>query len=347
MAEYHLLTIWRIKAPLAEVYETIHDSLHWPDWWPGAEKVEQTAAGGSDGVGSIRRYRWQGDLPYPVVFEVRATRIEALVAIEGRARGDLEGTGRWHFAHDGEISIVHYEWHVRTTRRWMNLLAPLARPIFIRNHERIMAQGGAGLARRLDAVLVSQENIDLMADKGVPKAISGHLREGGRINPLVLLTVGIGAGILAALAQLALWRLAGMPVLETLLRDARLTAALLMGRQVLPPPATAEWDISQWDILLVATLIHFALSIGYALLPALLAVRLPAGPAILAGALYGLGIYVVNLYGLTLLFPWFSVARDWVTLLTHVIFGIGLSGGCWWFAHRYRQPAKTRDLPAA
>lgn len=34
MAEHHLLTIWRIEAPLEEVYAAIHNSQHWPDWWP-------------------------------------------------------------------------------------------------------------------------------------------------------------------------------------------------------------------------------------------------------------------------------------------------------------------------
>jgi uncharacterized protein YndB with AHSA1/START domain len=342
VAEYQLLTIWRIGAPLTRVYEAIHDSMHWPDWWPGAEKVEQTAEGDSNGINSIRRYSWQGDLPYPVVFEVRATRIETLIAIEGRAQGDLEGSGNWHFSHVGEVSIVRYEWHVRSTRWWMNLLAPLARPMFIRNHTRIMTQGGEGLARRLDATLLGQENIDLMAGNGLPKGISGRLQEGGRINPLVLLIVGIGAGILATVVQIALWQLAGMPVLETLFRDARLTAALLMGPGVLPPPSTARWDI-----LLVASLIHFALSIIYALAPALLAARLPAGQAIVAGALYGLGIYVVNLYGFTTLFPWFSVARDWVTLVTHLVFGMVLTGGCWWFAQNCRKQRTAPDVPVA
>lgn len=342
--DYHLLTIWRIVAPLPQVYNTIHDSIHWPEWWPGAEEVEQTADGESSGIDSIRRYSWQGALPYPIVFEVRATRIEALVAIEGQARGDLEGSGIWRFAQDGQDSIVEYEWHVRSKRWWMNLLAPLARPIFIRNHVRIMAQGGEGLARHLGAALVSQSNIDLQADKRSPKPISGRLHESGQINFLVLLTVGIGAGIVAAFAQIALWLLTGMPVLETLFRDARLTAALLLGTDVLPQPATA-----QWDILLVGSIIHFALSICYALLPAMLAARLPGGSAILAGALYGLGIYVVNMYGLTALFPWFTVARDGVTLLTHLVFGMALTGGCWWFAQDSgkSKPGQQREFPTA
>jgi hypothetical protein len=294
------------------------------------------AVGGSDGIGSIRRYAWRGDLPYPVVFEVRVTRIEALLAIEGEACGDVAGTGRWHFAAQGEVTVVRYEWHVRTTRWWLNLLAPLARPLFIRNHAQIMARGGEALAQRLGTALVGQANIDLLADREAPRGLAGQRREGGRIEPRILLTVGIGAGILATVAEMALWPLAGMPVLETLSRDARLTAALLMGPGVLPPPSTAEWDI-----LLVAALIHFALSVLYAVLPALLAPRLAAGPAVVGGAAYGLGIYVINLHGLTALFPWFSAARDGVTLVAHLVFGMALGAGCWWFA-RCARPKNRR-----
>ena len=94
MAEYRLLTIWRIQAPLEEVYAAVHNSLRWPDWWPGVQKVEQVAAGDADGINSVWCYSWQGQLPYRVAFEVCATRIERLVAIEGTTRGDLEGIGR-------------------------------------------------------------------------------------------------------------------------------------------------------------------------------------------------------------------------------------------------------------
>ena len=323
MAEYRLLTIWRIQAPLDEVYAAIHNSLRWPDWWPGVQKVEQVAAGDADGVNSVWRYSWQGQLPYRVVFEVCATRIERLVAIEGTTRGDLEGIGRWHFSRQDAVSIVRCEWHVRSTRWWMNLIAPVARSMFIRNHARVMAQGGAGLARLLRSSLVGQETLDLMARTVPPKAALGWRRERGRIDPAMALVAGIGAGVIATLAQLALWWLADMPLPETLFRDARLTAALAMGTDVLPPPSTP-----QWDILLVATLIHFVLSVAYALIPAHLASRLRTGPALFAGALYGLAIYVVNLYGFTLLFPWFAMTRDWVTLAAHLVFGVALAGGC-------------------
>jgi hypothetical protein len=323
MAEYHLLTTWRVDAPLEEVYRSIHDSLRWPDWWSAVRKVEQTSAGDADGVNSVWSYSWRGQLPYRVAFVVSPTRIEKLVAIEGVTWGDLEGTGRWRFSRQGAVSIVCCEWHVRSTRWWMNLMAPVARSIFIRNHALVMEQGGKGLARLLGARLLSQETVDLLAGAVSARAGAVWRWERGRIDLAMALVVGVGAGVIATGAQVAFWWLAGRPVLETLLRDAQLTAALIMGASVLPPPSTAHWDV-----LLVATLIHFALSVGYAVIAVQLTGRLRTGSALVVGALYGLLIYAVNLYGLTMLFPWFAVARDWVTLVTHVVFGVALAGGC-------------------
>ena len=71
-----------------------------------------------------------------------------------------------------------------------------------------------------------------------------------------------------------------------------------------------------------------------------LASRLRNGSALFAGALYGLAIYVVNLYGFTLLFPWFAVARDWVTLLTHLVFGVALAAGYRLFARDPQRPGR-------
>lgn len=171
------MTIWRIEAPMEDVYAVILDSLHWPDWWPSVKKVRQIAPGDANGIDSIRRYSWQGKLPYRVVFDVCATRIDELAAIEGNACGDLDGVGRWKFTRKGAVSVVHYEWHVHSTRWWMNLVAPLARTYFIRNHAQIMEQGGRSLARLLKAPLIGQEHIDLTSATIAPR--NGHrLRQG-------------------------------------------------------------------------------------------------------------------------------------------------------------------------
>ena len=174
MAEYRLLTIWRIAAPLEDVYAAIHNSPRWPDWWPGMRKVEEIAPGDANGIDSVLRYHWQGHLPYRVVFDVLATRIEPCVAIEGAVQGDLQGIGRWHFIGEGAVTVIRYEWHVRSARWWMNLIAPFARSLFTRNHATLMRQGAEGLAGLLGAPLLSQESIDLMVEAVPPAAVSGR-----------------------------------------------------------------------------------------------------------------------------------------------------------------------------
>lgn len=148
---YHLFTEWQFDAPLDVVWNAIFHAEAWPDWWKGAESVVTLERGDADGLGARQRYTWKGVLPYRLTFVTRVTRIEPLRLLEGRVEGDLEGQGCWRFARGQGVTTVHYEWQVRTTRRWMNLLAPLARPIFCWNHDAVMRAGGIGLARYLDA----------------------------------------------------------------------------------------------------------------------------------------------------------------------------------------------------
>jgi hypothetical protein len=65
-------------------------------------------------------------IPYPVRFEVVSTRVERPLLLGGEASGDLQGTGRWCLFEEDRITAVLHEWRVRTTKRWMNLLSPLA-----------------------------------------------------------------------------------------------------------------------------------------------------------------------------------------------------------------------------
>ncbi len=155
MAKYRFVTVWRIQAPLPQVCDAVSQSLKWPDWWRGVEKVEVFDPGDKDGIGSLRRFTWKGRLPYRLTFDIRVTRAVPRSFLEGHASGELEGVGRWHFSSDGVVTAVRYEWTVRTTRRWMNILAPLARPLFKWNHDQIMRQGAEGMARLLNARLIT------------------------------------------------------------------------------------------------------------------------------------------------------------------------------------------------
>jgi hypothetical protein len=154
MADYNFVTIWHIEAPIHEVCAAIQHAAHWPQWWKGAERIEALHAGDRSGAGSVLRCTWKSRLAYRLTFDVCVTRVEPLVLVEGIASGELEGIGCWRFSHHGPVTVVRYDWRVRTTRRWMNLLAPVARTLFRWNHHALMREGARGLARMLDARLL-------------------------------------------------------------------------------------------------------------------------------------------------------------------------------------------------
>ena len=87
---------------------------------------------------------------------MEVTRVERPRLLEGRASGELEGTGLWELSESDGISTITYTWAVRTTQPWMNLFAPIARPIFAWNHDYVMTRGAEGLARLLKAQLISK-----------------------------------------------------------------------------------------------------------------------------------------------------------------------------------------------
>jgi Polyketide cyclase / dehydrase and lipid transport len=154
MAGYRFLTTWILAAAREPVWEAIYDIERWPSWWRGVRQVQKLEDGDGDGVGSLYRHEWRSVIPYPLRFETRITKIELPHLIEAEADGELAGIGRWRFFDDRETAVT-YEWDVRTTRAWMNLAAPVARPIFRWNHNVVMHQGGEGLARLLGAPLLA------------------------------------------------------------------------------------------------------------------------------------------------------------------------------------------------
>lgn len=158
MALYSFDTVWRLRAPLDVVWLAIVDSDAWPAWWQGVVRVEALAPGDERGVGARRRFVWRSQLPYTLSFEMETLRVEPMTLIEGRATGELEGTGTWRCEEDGGVTAVRYEWRVRTTRWWMNLLSPIARPLFAWNHDYVMRNGGEGLARLLSAKLLENRS---------------------------------------------------------------------------------------------------------------------------------------------------------------------------------------------
>ena len=156
MAEYRFLTTWLLDCEREPAWEVLHDTVRWPEWWRGVVSVKELEPGDENHVGGRYRIAWRSRLPYPLEFEFAVSEAERPALMAGTAEGELAGTGRWRlFEHQGTTAVL-YEWNVATTKPWMNLLSPVARPVFAWNHDVVMGWGGEGLARRLGARLLAR-----------------------------------------------------------------------------------------------------------------------------------------------------------------------------------------------
>lgn len=166
MPDYAFVTRWYFPVPIDRVYTEIDHASAWPDWWRGVRKVEIREPGGPDKLGLVTRTTWRSKLPYDLTFDARTVRHDpptgspATAVIEVDAFGELEGHGRWEIVADprgdGAGTRVSYHWNVATNKWWMNVFAPLLRPLFAWNHDTIMRWGGEGLAARLGTTLTEE-----------------------------------------------------------------------------------------------------------------------------------------------------------------------------------------------
>lgn len=143
---------------------------------------------------------------------------------------------------------------------------------------------------------------------------------------------GIWAGLIAGLAFLVLemlmvWLFMG----ESPWAPPRMIGAMVLGKDVLPPPATFDAGVVG-----AASGVHFVLSILYGLVIGALIHRMrPLGVALLSGSTVGLGIYLVNFYLIApALFPWFEMARNWISIFTHILFGLVSAYAYFKFRHK-------------
>ncbi len=153
--EYAFITRWQIRAPLPVVWDTIHDSVQWPSWWKGVLDVKELHSGAVNGIGSVREYTWKSVLPYRLVFNMKLTAVQPYQYLRGEAFGELEGMGEWFLEEKEGITQIQYNWNVFTNKAWMNTLSFILKPVFEYNHNIVMAWGAKGLAKKLNADLIS------------------------------------------------------------------------------------------------------------------------------------------------------------------------------------------------
>ena len=145
-ASYRFASSFTVAAPPAEVFAVLHDVAGYDRWWAQVRATEVV------GPGAVR-VNCRSFLPFDLTFVVtEAVADEGRGVLEGTLHGHLDGWSRWVLAADGPgCTAVAFEEGVVTTRPVMNLLAPIARPLFGANHTRMMRDCATGLRAHLAA----------------------------------------------------------------------------------------------------------------------------------------------------------------------------------------------------
>jgi uncharacterized protein YndB with AHSA1/START domain len=149
MADYRFVTTMEIAVPREQVWAEVSHPERWKTWWPGLNDVKQLEPGDDEGRGMLLEFVFKGFLPYTLSFHGRITRIESPHRMDIDAVGELEGNAVYELEDLGETTRMRLTWTVKTTKTWMNVLAPAARPFFAWNHDILMRAGARGLARKL------------------------------------------------------------------------------------------------------------------------------------------------------------------------------------------------------
>jgi uncharacterized membrane protein YagU involved in acid resistance len=146
---------------------------------------------------------------------------------------------------------------------------------------------------------------------------AGH-EERGHVDWRAGVYAGLIAGVVFLILEMSMvWLFMG----ESPWAPPRMIAAMVLGEGVLPmPDKPATFG---FGIVMTAMIIHFGLSIIYALIgAAIVASRMGYAAAIGLGALCGLVIYLINFHPIAAaLFPWFAMARNWISIFAHIMFG--------------------------
>jgi hypothetical protein len=129
------------------------------------------------------------------------------------------------------------------------------------------------------------------------------------------------AGLVSGLVFLVVNMLLSLLFLGTPWLFIRMVAALLLGQDVLPPPASFDPAI-----FIVALVIHLLLSLVFTTILALMIHKWGLLVGIIGGAIFGLALYAINIYTFSFFFPWFFSLRSWIILLSHVFYGATAGG---------------------
>lgn len=141
------MTVIEVDCRISDVWETLGDVKSWQSWWSWSRSIQVLREADDDnGEGAVYRNVVGTPFRYRLNYVAEVTNVTPRRRIDLLSTGDVEGQGRFLLMPSTKTgSVLHFHWLVSTTKWWMNAVAPLARPIFAWNHDRLMTDFANGL----------------------------------------------------------------------------------------------------------------------------------------------------------------------------------------------------------
>lgn len=139
-ATYSFRHQWHLAAPQARVHEVLVDVERYVEWWPQVVAVGRLG----EGRGLVL---CRSTLPYTLELVITEQRNEP-GSLEVAVGGHLAGTVAFDLEPDGGGTRVSFRQDV-VVRGRLALASPVARPLLVWNHRRMMRGWHEGLSRRV------------------------------------------------------------------------------------------------------------------------------------------------------------------------------------------------------
>jgi hypothetical protein len=150
MARYKFVDHWYVQAPIDRVFAHIADPATYPLWWPVYPEVEILPGVQPPSVGSRAMLNVASVLGYRLRLLTEIVEFDPPRHLGTVASGDLEGTGTWDLEQQGDTTAIRFIWIVRTHHQLLNVLEPVAKPLFAWSHNNASAKGHRGLKNLLE-----------------------------------------------------------------------------------------------------------------------------------------------------------------------------------------------------
>ena len=142
---YSFHSSWKLAAAPNKVWQTVTATpFSWESWWPELTDLHVIKTDPAY-VGTAFACTWRAKSGYKLHATFIITAADAPHSISFRSEGDLVGVSTWTFSEQHGATDIAISWEAHTTKAWMNFFGPLLKPLFISNHDAIMASGQRGL----------------------------------------------------------------------------------------------------------------------------------------------------------------------------------------------------------